>query len=39
MTTQEHKPHYEPKVYESNRLEDRIDPEVRKKLELISRRS
>ena len=37
MTTQEHKPHYEPKTYVSNRLEDRIDPEVRKKLEQISR--
>ncbi len=39
MTTQEHKPHYEPKVYVSNRLEDRIDPEVRRKLEMISRKS
>ena len=38
MTTQEHKPHYEPKVYISNRLEDRIDPEVRRKLEMISRK-
>ena len=39
MTTQEHKPHYEPKAYVSNRLEDRIDPEVRRKLEMISRKS
>ena len=39
MTTQEHTPHYEPKVYVSNRLEDRIDPEVRRKLEMISRKS
>lgn len=33
----EHKPHYTPQLYVSNRLEDRIDPEVRKKLEKISK--
>lgn len=33
----EHKPHYTPQLYVSNRLEDRIDPEVRRKLERISR--
>lgn len=30
MTEKEHKPHYTPKPYVSNRLEDRIDPETRK---------
>ena len=33
----EHKPHYTPQLYVSNRLEDRIDPEVRRKLEKISK--
>ena len=37
LTEKEHKPHYTPQLYVSNRLEDRIDPEVRKKLEKISR--
>ena len=37
LTEKEHKPHYIPQLYVSNRLEDRIDPEVRKKLEKISR--
>ena len=33
----EHKPHYTPQLYVSNRLEDRTDPEVRRKLEKISK--
>ncbi len=33
----ERKPHYTPQLYVSNRLEDRIDPEVRRKLEKISK--
>ena len=33
----EHKPHYTPQLYVSNRLEDRIDPEVRKKKKKISK--
>ena len=37
MTEKEHKPHYTPKPYVSNRLEDRIDPETRKKLEKLSK--
>ena len=37
LTEKEHKPHYTPQLYVSNRLEDRIDPEVRKKLEKLSR--
>ncbi len=37
LTEKEHKPHYTPQLYVSNRLEDRIDPEVRKKLEMLSR--
>ena len=37
LTEKEHKPNYTPQLYVSNRLEDRIDPEVRKKLEKISR--
>ena len=37
LTEKEHKPHYTPQLYVSNRLEERIDPEVRKKLEKISR--
>ena len=37
LTEKELKPHYTPQLYVSNRLEDRIDPEVRKKLEKISR--
>ena len=36
-TEKEHKPHYEPKAYVSNRLEDHIDPDVRKKLELLAK--
>lgn len=36
-TEKEHKPHYEQKVYVSNRLEDHIDPEVRKKLEQLAK--
>ncbi len=39
LTVKEHKPHYTPKLYVSNRLEDRIDPEVRKKLENLSKNS
>ena len=37
LTEKEHKPHYTQQLYVSNRLEDRIDPEVRKKLEKISK--
>lgn len=39
MVEKEHRPHYTPRLYVSNRLEDRIDPEVRKKLEKISKNS
>ena len=39
LVNKEHKPHYTPPVYVSNRLEDRIDPETRKKLEKLSRNS
>lgn len=37
QTEIEHKPHYTPKLYVSNRLEDRIDPEIRAKLEKLSK--
>lgn len=37
LTEKEHRPHYTPKVYVSNRLEDRIDPAIREKLEKLSK--